>query len=256
VLTEKPFAMDVIEGEMMVDSARRSGKVLAIVHNFQFSRAARALEADMKRGRLGKIQRVAATQLGNPRRRLPVWYEELPLGLFYDESPHFFYLIRRLSGGELMLRHGHAVAGQKGENTPSLVNLLYRGAGGIPVTIDCQFDAAISEWYVRVSGDKATGLIDIFRDIYIRLPNDGTHSAPNILRTSLAAIWQHAIQHIPNGLALLTGQLDYGNNEIFGRFARAIQTGQLPQDIAAEDALDVLKLQHEAIEELRKNLFP
>lgn len=256
VLTEKPFAMDVIEGETMLDAARRSGKTLGIVHNFQFSRAARALESEMATGRLGKIQRVAAVQLGNPRRRLPTWYEPLPLGLFYDESPHFFYLIHRLSGGELLLRHGHAVAGQKGENTPSLVNLLYRGASGIPVTIDCQFDAAISEWYVRVSGDKATGLIDIFRDIYIRLPNDGAHGAFDILKTSLATIWQHLVQHIPNGLALMAGRLEYGNDEVFARFATAIRTGQPPLAIGGDEALAVLKLQHEAIEEIRKNLFP
>lgn len=256
VLTEKPFAMDVIEGETMVDTARRTGKTLAIVHNFQFSRAAQRLEKDIASGRLGKIRRIAAYQLGNPRRRLPVWYETLPLGLFYDESPHFFYLLNRLSGGELMLRHGHAVAGQNGENTPSLLNLLYRGAGGIPVTVDCQFDSALSEWGIRVTGENGTGIIDIFRDIYLFLPNDGAHCALSIVRTSFAAITQHAMQHIPNGLSLIAGRLAYGNDEVFGRFAQAIQTGEPPQDIGAEAALTVLKLQHEAIDEIRKNLFP
>lgn len=256
VLTEKPFAMNVSEGETMCAEAAKAGKTLAIVHNFQFARALRKLESDLAKGRLGSLRRIAAVQLGNPRRRLPVWYETLPLGLFYDESPHFFYLLHRLAGGKLHLQHAHGVAGQAGETTPSLINLLYRTETGLPVTVDCQFDSALSEWYVRVTGDKGTAVVDIFRDIYLFLPDDGAHTALNIVRTSFAAIAQHAIQHIPNGLALIAGRLAYGNDEIFGRFATAIQSGTPPQAIGADQALDVLKLQHEAIDAIRNNLFP
>ncbi len=73
-------------------------------------------------------------------------------------------------------------------------------------------------------GEKGVALLDIFRDIYLRLPNDGAHGALSILRTSLAATGQHMLQYIPNGLSLLRGRLDYGNDEVFSRFAKAIQS--------------------------------
>jgi len=253
VLTEKPFAMTVGEGEAMVAAARAHKRVLAVVHNFQFSRAARRLEADLAQNRLGSVRRIAAVQFGNPRRRLPSWYEQLPLGLFYDESPHFFYLLRHLAGGALELQRAHGVAGRDGAKTPALLSLLYRNARGIPVTVDCQFYSAVSEWYLMVTGERALGIMDVFRDIYIRLPNDGAHALPQILRTSACAIFQHAVQHIPNGIAYVRNRLDYGNDEVFSRFARAAESGTPPAGISADDALAVLKLQHEAAGAVARN---
>lgn len=251
VLTEKPFAMSITEADEMADAAKSAGKTLSVVHNFQFSRAVTKLKADLSRGKLGTIQRISATQLGNPRRRLPSWYEELPLGLFYDESPHFFYLLNELTGGSLSLKTGHKVDGKDGSNTPRLIHLLYDSAGDVPVTIDCQFDSAVSEWFIIVTGDKGVGIIDIFRDIYIRLPNDGEHRAFDILRTSLSTMAQHFLQHIPNGIALMTGSLDYGNNEIMKRFAKSIQTGQEDDKIGFTQARAILKLQHDALSEVQ-----
>ena len=255
VLTEKPFAMTLSEGEEMAATAQSANRVLAVVHNFQFGRAAQKLKRDLAAGNLGPIKRIAATQFGNPRRRLPSWFEHLPLGLFYDESPHFFYLLRELANG-LSLRQAYSVPAPDGEATPSSIHLLYRGAQNIPVTIDCQFDSALSEWFLVVTGEQALGIVDIFRDIYIRLPQDGQHALPQILRTSASAILQHVAQHIPNGWAYLRGRLDYGNDTVYARFVDAIRRGEPPQDIAPQDALAVLKLQHEAIEALQRNQVP
>jgi len=256
VLTEKPFAMTVEEGEAMCEAARVHKRVLAVVHNFQFSRTAQKVEADLAKNSLGAVRRIAAVQFGNPRRRLPSWYEKLPLGLFYDESPHFYYLLRGLAGGTMRLQHAHGVASLDGTNTPAAVSLLYRNPQNIPVTINCQFDSAVSEWYVLVTGTRALGILDIFRDIYIRLPNDGTHALSQILRTSACVIFQHVMQHIPNGIAYLRNRLDYGNDEVFTRFALAAQSGTPPIGISMDDALAVLKMQHEAIAAIQQNWLP
>jgi predicted dehydrogenase len=251
VLTEKPFCMNLVEGESMVNAAREASRILAIVHNFQFSKAARKLERDIGTGKIGAIRRIAAMQLGNPRRRLPVWYPELPLGLFYDESPHFFYMLRKFAGGKMRLVSGHSLKAspsvQDAGSTPAAVSLSYRTATGLPVTIDCNFESPVSEWYLAVHGENALGIVDIFRDIYIRLPNDQQHSPLQIIRSSALATLQHWVQHVPNGIQFLTGRLDYGNDEVFARFAHAIHTSTPPQGIGAEDALSVLKMQHEAI---------
>lgn len=255
VLTEKPFAMTVEEGAAMCEASKKYDRILAVMHNFQFSRAARKLAKDVANGKLGKVKRIAAHQLGNPRRRLPSWFEQLPLGLFYDESPHFFYLLHGLAGGALSLKHAHGIKSASNLNTPSAISLVYRNSENIPVTIDCQFDSAISEWYVFVTGEKSFGILDVFRDIYIRLPNDGSHSLPQILRTSASTITQHIWQHIPNGLAFLLNRLDYGNDRVFDMFASAIKSGEPPEMISGDNALTILKLQHEATKALEKSMY-
>lgn len=255
VLVEKPFAMNRAEGGSMVAAAKANNRMLAVVHNFQFSRAMHRLARDLSSGHLGEIHRIAAVQLGNPKRRLPQWYANLPLGLFYDESPHFFYLLRDLASTPLALKHAHAIEDPDGGSTPCLVSLLYKTENDIPVTIECQFDSAISEWYVLVTGSQALGILDIFRDIYIRLPNDGAHGLARILRTSFCATMQHWAQHIPNGIAYLRGRLAYGNDEVFARFAAAIASGKPPIGLSGEDALAVLTMQHEACDALRANMI-
>ncbi|HBM90397.1 MAG TPA: gfo/Idh/MocA family oxidoreductase [Rhodospirillaceae bacterium] len=252
VLTEKPFAITLDEGRAMAQAAQDNERTLAVVHNFQFSRAMRRFEADREKNKLGDIKQIAATQLGNPARRLPSWYEDLPLGLFFDESPHFFYLLQRLAG-KIELQRAHAVASPEGKETPSLIHLLYRSEQSIPVTINCQFDSALSEWFIRISGEKATAFLDIFRDIYICVPNDQTHSALDILRTSASTITQHLLCHLPNGLNFVRGRLDYGNDDVFARFAEAILSNKTPDRINFEAALSVLQCQQEATQALRKN---
>ena len=102
-LTEKPFTMTVAEGERLVGLTASNRVQLAIVHNFQFARSVRQADAWIRQGRLGRMRAIWAVQLSNPRRRLPTWYDELPLGLFFDESPHLLYLVRHFGGDELEL---------------------------------------------------------------------------------------------------------------------------------------------------------
>lgn len=249
VLTEKPFALSFDEAHAMVAAAQKHRRVLAVVHNFQFSRAMRRFEENLASGALGEIVRVAAVQLGNSARRLPVWHDALPFGLFFDESPHFFYLLNKIAGN-LTLQRAHAVSSREGKNTPALVHLLYTASQGVPVTIDCQFDGALSEWFVRVSGTKATGILDIFRDIYVQLPNDGTHGLKDVIRTTAYAVGQHIGGYVPNGIAFMQKRLDYGNDEVFSRFAHAVRDDVVPEGIDGETALAIVRLQSEALDAL------
>jgi predicted dehydrogenase len=200
------------------------------------------------------VRGLIATQYGNPGRRLPSWYEQLPLGLFYDESPHLLYLLRRLSPGPLRLLSCEVFPSTTGKVTPALIHAQYAGgseADRIPVTLSLHFESPISEWHVSVLGDEAFGDVDVFRDIYVRLPNDGEHDTFSVFRTSLAATWGHWSQHVTKGPQHLTGTLRYGNDEVFGRFHRAVMTGSPPIGISGQDALDVLRMQHHIVEQCR-----
>jgi len=249
VLSEKPFVMAPAEGEALVALAREKRRVLGIVHNFQFARSTRRLMADVAAGRCGALRFIHAMQLGNPRRRLPAWYDELPLGLFYDESPHMFYLLRALAPAPLEFLRAEVHPSTLGKRTPAWICAHYAaGRERIPVKLDMAFEAPLSEWHVSVGGERCLGDIDVFRDIYMRIPNDGAHDTWRVLRSSLAATWSHWAQHLLSGPRHLAGTLRYGNEEVFRRFAAAVLGRGEPQGIGADDALAVLRMQHEVIE--------
>lgn len=249
VITEKPFAMRPEEGERLVALARERGRTLAVVHNFQFARSMQRLLADMRAGRYGRIRFIHAQQLGNPARRLPDWCEELPLGLFYDESPHLLYLLRALAPAPLAFLRAEVHPSRFGKNTPAWISAHYAaGADGVPVKLNMGFEAPLSEWHVSVAGERCFGDVDLFRDIYVRLPNDRAHTSWPVMRTSLVATWSHWMQHLQSGPRHLTGRLLYGNDEVFRRFAAAARDSAEPSQIGPEDALEVLRMQHDIIE--------
>ena len=256
VITEKPFAMAVTQGEEMVREAEARDLRLCVVHNFQFAPATQRLIRDVERGRLGPIRTISAVQFGNPSRRLPTWYESLPSGLFYDESPHLLYLVRRLAPG-LRLHSVDVCRSTIGNSTPASIDASYRAPlahGEIPVTVSCRFEAPISEWHVAVMGDRGAGILDVFRNIYLYLPNDGAHEARQVLRTSIAATVGHWAQHLTNGPLHIAGRLLYGNESVFSTFSDAILAGRDAQHISGRDALDVLGMQWGILDACREQL--
>ena len=115
----------------------------------------------------------------------------------------------------------------------------------MPATLRCNFDSPVSEWHVMAFGERGLGIVDVFRDIYVFLPNDGSHDTRGVLRTSLSATAQHWWQHVASGLPHLRGRLFYGNEEVFARFAAAIAGDAKALDpIGPDAALAVLELQH------------
>lgn len=257
VLTEKPFAMTIAEGEDMVRTAAGRGRRLAIVHNFQFARSTLRLKADIAAGRLGAIIGIDAVQFGNPGRRLPAWYEQLPLGLFYDESPHLLYLMQSIAG-PLQLARAVTVASRRGLATPARIAAWFTAeACDCPITLSCNFESPVSEWHLMVFGEKRLGIVDVFRDIYLSLPNDGSHDTRRVLRTSLAATAQHWLQHVTSGIPHLMGRLFYGNDQVFDRFARAIDgDADALEPIGPANALAILKLQHAIVDRRQEAYTP
>ncbi|MBP6975239.1 MAG: Gfo/Idh/MocA family oxidoreductase [Candidatus Moranbacteria bacterium] len=245
VLVEKPFTLSVHESEELVDLARARGLKLAVVHNFQFSSSARELERDILQGNIGTIRSVEAVQLSNPKRRLPSWYESLPWGLFFDESPHLLYLLERF-GGPLAFQSA-AVHREEGRETPQLVDAFFLGKGGMPITLHMNFNASVSEWFLIVHGEKRVGVLDIFRDIYFSLPNDGRHAPQQILRTSSGAFFGHLKGVFRSGIQVLRGTYFCGNESVMDIFFRSILENSSLGSISAEKGVSVNRLQSEII---------
>ena len=217
-LCEKPLALPSALAAGFVQEAQRRGLVLGVVHNFQFSRSGKRLFELVEHGRLGGIEAVYAFQLSNPNRRLPSWYRSLPGGLFLDESPHLLYLMRRLLG-RLQPRSVEARLAS-GEIRDLAVVFEHETIWG---SLSMSFNASVSEWQLLVVGTRATAALDLFRDLLVVVPSDGSHRGREILRTSAAMIGGHIAGVASSGTRLVTGRLLYGNDEVVHRFVDATE---------------------------------
>lgn len=252
VLTEKPMTVNPAHAAELEELAKGKGLTLALVHNFQFGRAAQKVRRDLQEGRLGQIKTVYGVQLCNHARHIPAWCDQLPLGLFFDEAPHFYYTLRWLGGGELKLLNASVWKSPPGRNTPRSVTAEYESPSGFPLFLHINFEASITEWHITVVGEKATVDIDLWRDIYVRLPNDGAHSAADITRTSVVGVSQHLWGVFTGGLRYLAKRHLYGNDEIVRRFYRATQGEDCLQGMSAAEGRRVVEMMHELIQKACK----
>ena len=145
VLVEKPLAMSEEQGREIIDAAARAGRILAVVHNFQFARSVAEARRRLQSGAAGELKSVFGLQFSSHQRRLPTWYKRLPGGLFYDEAPHLFYLLKSfLPRFEVTSVHVSRSL-DPADNTPRFVNTIH-DAGRCLGTVQMFFDTAVSEW--------------------------------------------------------------------------------------------------------------
>lgn len=248
VLLEKPLTTDIRESEDLIKIAKEKKLKLGIVHNFQFSESSQKLDRDIEMGKIGKIKGIYAFQFGNQSRRLPSWYEKLPWGLFFDESPHLLYLIDKYAKG-LTLVNAVKFDSTTGLNTPALVTANFKTKIGMPVSMYLNFEAPLSEWYLLIIGEDRLGIIDIFRDIYFSLPNDNVHKPLDIINTSRHAVLGHLRGTFLSGLRVINKKYLCGNERVVDIFADSILENKSLSTISSEYAIEINKLQFQLINE-------
>lgn len=242
VLVEKPFAMNTAQADEMIAAADSAGLRLALIHNLQFSRAAAAAFGALERGDLGELRGAFGFQTSNHERRLPRWYKSLPLGLFTDESPHLIYMLLHLLPSARQMSAYVAPPMAETDNTPALVSTHFLNGAGISGSLHMTFVGAISEWLLVIFGSRQTAVIDFFRDIHLTLPNDGRHETIDVLRTSMRALAGHVGGFAASGNKHVRGALDYGNHEVFRRFAAAVLDDAPLDRISAQDGRAVVEV--------------
>lgn len=115
----------------------------------------------------------------------------------------------------------------------------------LPLRLTMNFESALSEWHIAVLGSKRIGIVDLFRDILVTLPNDGPHRARQILLSSLSAGTTHIFGFLKSGVALLGGKLYYGTDKIWERFLAAIEGQPIETHLTAEGGSHIVQLQHQ-----------
>jgi scyllo-inositol 2-dehydrogenase (NADP+) len=235
VFCEKPMAMTVPEARQMADVAIRTQSILCLSHNLLWSRAVREAEGFL---RGATISHVIGGQLSSSARRLPTWIGDLPGGLVFDECPHLLYLANHLLGTATVDHVRVGAIGRSGE--PTSVEVLLTGKRS-NATIVMGLDAPVSEWQVVVVSSVGVVVIDLFRDIAVRIKPDNTHRPLDILRTSARAVSEHLRGFAISGFRFARGQQKWGHELLISEFITAVRTGG-PSPVPLDDALAVMAM--------------
>lgn len=246
-LIEKPMMMDVEQSEEVIAIAKENKLILNVMHSFQFSNGMMEIAKRFESGEFGEVESIVEIQLTNRKRRLPKWYNDLPLGLFYDEAAHFFYGAMRFGNGELKVENAHAQFNKEDENTPKFLQVQLR-SGDVPVQMFMNFNSPICEWGLLLLCEKKIVIYDYFKDIVIVLSNDGEHLAKNVLKTSLSFTLQFWLGFVKNGFKMISGGLLYGHDIVINHFVEAINTGVSRPEIDSTIGANVVKAMNKVVE--------
>lgn len=246
VLVEKPMMMNVQECKEVNQLAKEKNRILYVMHSFQFSNGMIRLKKLFDEKQLGEIKSILELQLSNRERRLPVWYNDLPFGLYYDEAAHFFYSARKF-GGKLKVLNAHAQWNQPTDATPRFLEAQLL-SGTVPVQMYMNFNSPICEWGLILIGEKKIAIYDYFKDILIVLKNDNQHYAKDVLRTSVSFFAQFWKGFIKNGFQMVSGKLLYGHDRCMKKFAEAIENGGNCFELGGELGEEVVAAMNEVIQ--------
>lgn len=250
VLVEKPMTMNKDEADELIKISNEKKKVFSVMHNFQFSNGMREIEKRLKNNEFGKIKTISCLQFTNRDRRLPDWYDDLPLGLFYDEAAHFFYLLEKFGGDLNIFNSFTQFDKSKIENTPMILNINLK-AGEIPAVITMNFNSPVCEWVFILLCEKKIVIYDFFKDIVIIANNDQLHLAKNILKNSISYTSSFWKGFIKNGVKLILGNLHYGQDVVISKFVNNIQKHTNDEMISSKKGKKIVIAMNQVIE---KNL--
>ncbi|GIW44780.1 MAG: hypothetical protein KatS3mg077_2062 [Candidatus Binatia bacterium] len=170
VLCEKPLTTSLAEFHWMARCARAAGVILHTVHNWRFSEAYQALQAAMRRERLGPIHHVEwrTVRQGCAPGAGGLWRLDPALaggGILVDHGWHAFYLLADLIG-ELPEEVSAAMSQERYRDTP------------VEDTATCRvsFPSSTAEIHLTWAGNtRETCWRIVARDGEVRLANTRLH---------------------------------------------------------------------------------
>ncbi len=131
VLCEKPIASNAAEAEAIAVAARETGLVVAEAFHYRHHPLARRIEAIVRAGLLGDIERIEGRfDVGIPSDDPVRWSWELSGGATMDLGCYPLQMIRWLGGGEPAVLSAQAVIGPRGVDASMVATLRLPNGGG------------------------------------------------------------------------------------------------------------------------------
>ena len=251
VLVEKPMTMNKKEADELIQLAEEKNLILNVVHNFQYTAGMKKINNIIKNKTYGEIVSIFETQFSNRNRRLPEWYNELPLGLFYDEAAHFIYLLYK-HGGNLQIDNVYAQYNKDKKDKTPLSLEVSATAGKIPVHMYLNFNSPVCEWFYIINFEKRIILYDLFKDIVISLPSDGEHYAKEVLLNDLKRSSQYWGGFIKNGFKRCFGGLLYGHETVLKNYIEAVKTRKSDLNLSANEGRKTIISMNEIVDQVNK----
>ena len=236
VLLEKPITMTSQQAAELENIAKQKKLILCPAHNFLFCRAIKQAQELLKSGKIGEITGAMGIQWSSHKRTLPNWYKQLPGGLFFDESPHLFYLLEHFLGN---LKVKNAWKSQYQSLERFEARLTGDHGEGL---LSMWFGAPMSEWLVVVSGTKGAFILDIFRDALIYFPEEGTRTPRYLFEVIWRAdkqIWTQMIKWVLTRFT--SGSHLFGIDSLVNQLVDAVQNGSAPP-LTPEDGRKIIIL--------------
>ncbi|RAP44621.1 MAG: hypothetical protein BZ135_07870 [Methanosphaera sp. rholeuAM6] len=253
VLVEKPMTMNEDEANELIELAKENQLIFNVIHNFNYTNGMKKINRiiEEKREEYGDIVSITEIQYTNRNRRLPTWYNELPLGLFYDEAAHFIYLLKR-HGGEIKIEDSHAIYNEdEADSTPRILSVDAL-AGEVPVHMFLNFNSPVCEWNYIICFENRIIDYDLFKDIVVDIPTDKEHYAKEVLKNDVSQTCQYWGQFIKNGFKMFTGNLLYGHEDILEKFITAVRTRESDEYMTGEYGKSTIVTMNEIVEKTNK----
>lgn len=251
ILTEKPVALGRKQGLELFEKARNYPGMFCVTHNTLFTKSAKKAREFIQSGKLGTVTDYNINLYNSPQRHLPDWYDSLPFGLLYDELSHFLYQADSICPN-LSVHSAQVFASRTGLNaTPSTAKITLLSQH-LPVFLSLHFESPLCEWHITISGTKGMLIIDMFRDIFVFIPNDNEHRAIDQIRTILCGIGFYMTGFIASGIRHFRKQLLFGTDEVINKFIDGCTGSKAPKLINLDAAERIYNLLCDCIDALEK----
>ncbi len=153
VLVEKPLALTVAEGQIMVDAAKQYGVQLTVGHLERFNPAVIEVRERLRRGELGRIFQVRA------RRVSPFPGRIQDVGVILDLATHDIDIIRHLLGSEVERVYAET-ARNAHTHCEDLLSALLRLSDGVIGVLDVNWLTPEKVRQLAVLGEGGMYLVD------------------------------------------------------------------------------------------------
>lgn len=172
VLAEKPLCITSAECVELGNLAVQRGRILGVSHNFLFAPVVERLAADVRSGRLGKIEQVEIIwnkELGQVKGGpFGGWLFAHPANVLFEVGPHSFANAMHLVGGidEMVVLPSDRVVIPGGRPFYRRWDIVGR-RNEAGVRIRFSFADGYTQHYVQVRGTAGVATADIEQDTYV-----------------------------------------------------------------------------------------
>jgi predicted dehydrogenase len=135
VLSEKPLATTIAEGQSIVRAAERAGRIVMVSQNYRFRAPAHTVQGVVADGRLGRLLHVAVAHRRDTREMLPAgdFRHRMQHPFLLDMMIHHADLLRAISGQDAaqVLCRSWPVPDSPFEHHPAVAALLTLSGGTV-----------------------------------------------------------------------------------------------------------------------------